>query len=114
MEDCVFCRIVEKEVPADIVHESENVLGFRDTNPQAPTHILLIPREHVPSVRELGEQHAGWVIELTEVAAQLAKAEGIDDGGWRLVTNVGADAGQTVHHLHVHLLGGRQMRWPPG
>jgi histidine triad (HIT) family protein len=114
VEGCVFCRIVDREAPADIVHESDGVLAFRDANPQAPTHILLIPKEHVPSVREIGEEHAAWLVELTEAAGHVARAEGIDDGGWRLVTNVGPDAGQTVHHLHVHLLGGRQMRWPPG
>ena len=114
MDPCVFCKIVDREVPADIVHESDTVLAFRDTNPQAPTHILLIPKEHVPSIREIGQEHARWLVELTNAAAHLAKAEGIDEGGWRLVTNVGPDAGQTVHHLHVHLLGGRQMRWPPG
>jgi histidine triad (HIT) family protein len=111
---CIFCSIVDKEIPADIVHASDDVLAFRDTNPQAPTHILLIPKEHVPSVRELGEGHAAMLAELVRAAAHLAKAEGIDDEGWRLVTNVGAGAGQTVHHLHFHLLGGRQMRWPPG
>ena|SRR5947208_1093560 len=114
MDPCGFCKIVDREAPADIVHESDAVLAFRDTNPQAPTHILLIPKEHVPSIREIGQEHAGWLVELTNAAANLAKAEGIDEGGWRLVTNVGPDAGQTVHHLHVHLLGGRQMRWPPG
>ena len=114
MEPCIFCKIADREIPADVVHDSDNVLAFRDTNPQAPTHILLIPKEHVPSVREVGKDHAGWLVELIRAAAHLAKAEGIDEGGWRLVTNVGPDAGQTVHHLHVHLLGGRQMRWPPG
>jgi histidine triad (HIT) family protein len=111
---CVFCKIVDREAPADIVHDSDNVLAFRDANPQAPTHILLIPKEHVPSVRELRSEHAGLLVELVRAAAHLAKAEGIDQSGWRLVTNVGADAGQTVGHLHVHLLGGRQMGWPPG
>ena len=114
MEPRVFCKIVDREAPADIVHESDTVLAFRDTNPQAPTHILLIPKEHVPSVREIGKEHAATLVELTRAAAHLAKAEGIDQTGWRLVANVGRDAGQTVHHLHVHLLGGRQMRWPPG
>src|SRR5437588_8524113 len=108
---CIFCKIVEREIAADIVHDSDRVLAFRDTNPQAPVHILLIPKEHVPSVRELGEEHAAAFMELLKAAAHLAKAEGIDRDGWRLVTNVGAAAGQTVFHLHVHLLGGRQMTW---
>src|SRR2546421_7094994 len=111
---CVFCKIVDREAPAEIVHESDAILAFRDTNPQAPTHILLIPKEHLPSVRELTVEHGDTMIELVHVAAHLARAEGIDESGWRLVTNVGADAGQTVHHLHVHLLGGRRMGWPPG
>src|SRR5438105_4181434 len=114
MDPCVFCKIVDREVPADIVHESDTVLAFRDTNPQAPTHILLIPKEHVASARELTDEHAGMLVDLVRTAAHLAKAEGIDEEGWRLVTNVGRGAGQTVFHLHVHLIGGRPMRWPPG
>jgi histidine triad (HIT) family protein len=114
VQPCPFCRIVDREVPADIVHESDHVLAFRDTNPQAPTHILLIPKEHVPSVREITDEHAKWLVELMRTAAHLAKAEGVDQSGWRIVANVGPDAGQTVHHLHVHLLGGRPMGWPPG
>jgi histidine triad (HIT) family protein len=112
--DCIFCAIVDRDIPADVVNESEHVLAFRDTNPQAPTHILLIPKEHVPSVRELGEQHAAVLSELMRAAGELAASEGIDEDGWRVVTNVGNAAGQTVGHLHFHLLGGRQMRWPPG
>ncbi|MFN2545482.1 MAG: HIT domain-containing protein, partial [Actinomycetota bacterium] len=94
--------------------ETEHVLAFRDTNPQAPTHILLIPKEHVVSAREIRAEHADLLAELVQAASHLAKAEGIDEDGWRLVTNVGPAAGQTVYHLHVHLIGGRQMRWPPG
>ena len=114
MQPCPFCKIVDREAPADIVHESDQILAFRDTNPQAPTHILLIPKEHVPSVREITDKHAKWLVELMRTAAHLAKAEGVDQSGWRIVANVGPDAGQTVHHLHVHLLGGRPMGWPPG
>lgn len=114
MQPCIFCKIVDREAPAEVVHDSDAVLAFRDTNPQAPTHILLIPKEHVASVRELRKEHAGMLLELMSTAAHLAKAEGVDDAGWRIVANVGHDAGQTVHHLHVHLLGGRQMHWPPG
>jgi histidine triad (HIT) family protein len=114
VQPCPFCKIVDRESPADIVHESDQILAFRDTNPQAPTHILLIPKEHVPSVREIRDEHAKWLVELMRTAAHLAKAEGVDQTGWRIVANVGPDAGQTVHHLHVHLLGGRPMGWPPG
>ena len=112
--ECIFCRIAAHEIPSEIVHESEDVVAFRDTNPQAPTHILLIPKDHVPSMRELGDKHGDMLGELFASAAHLARAEGIDDTGWRIVANVGPDAGQSVDHLHFHLLGGRSMRWPPG
>jgi histidine triad (HIT) family protein len=114
MAQCIFCRIAKGEMESDVVHASDNVVAFRDLNPQAPVHILLIPREHVPSVRELTASHGGLLTEMVAVAARLAREEGVDDGGWRLVTNVGADAGQSVPHLHFHLLGGRRMAWPPG
>jgi histidine triad (HIT) family protein len=114
MDECLFCRIAKGEVDADLVHSSEQVLAFRDINPQAPVHLLLIPREHIESVKALRERHGKVLAELFQAAAHLAKANGIDRSGWRVVTNVGSGAGQTVHHLHFHLLGGRQMRWPPG
>jgi histidine triad (HIT) family protein len=114
MTDCLFCRIASGEVPADVVHRTEDVMAFRDVNPQAPTHILLIPVAHVESARAVQDTHAKLLVELFTAAQHLAKSEGIDEGGWRLVTNVGDDAGQTVHHLHLHLLGGRPMAWPPG
>ena len=114
MQDCLFCRITAGEQKADVVHETEGVVAFRDINPQAPTHILLIPKEHLESVRELRERHGELLAELFAAASHLARAEGIDESGWRLVTNIGADAGQTVPHLHFHLLGGRRMGWPPG
>jgi histidine triad (HIT) family protein len=110
----VFCRIVSGEEPADIVHVGDTVLAFRDGNPQAPTHLLLIPKEHVTDVRELEDRHAGMLADLFQAASHLAKAEGVEGTGWRLVTNVGRDAGQSVFHLHIHLLGGRPMSWPPG
>ena len=112
--DCLFCKIASGEQPADVVHRTENVVAFRDINPQAPTHVLLIPVEHVDSAAALREQHTDALLEIFRAAEHLAKAEGVDQGGWRLVTNVGPDAGQSVHHLHFHLLGGRQMSWPPG
>ncbi len=110
---CIFCRIAAHEIPADIVRESDRVIAFRDMNPQAPTHILLVPKEHVGSVAEIADEHADTLSDIMQAATQLARAEGIESG-WRLVTNVGADAGQTVFHLHFHLLGGRVMQWPPG
>lgn len=111
---CLFCRIAAREIPADIVRESDGVVAFRDVNPQAPTHILLIPKEHVASVAELGDHHGDVLADIMQAASQLARAEGIAESGWRLVANVGPDAGQAVFHLHFHLLGGRQMGWPPG
>ncbi|MGH2740359.1 MAG: histidine triad nucleotide-binding protein [Actinomycetota bacterium] len=114
MEECLFCQIVHKEQEADIVHASDDVVAFRDINPKAPTHILIIPKDHIESARSIKEKHGGVVAEMFQVAEHLAKAEGIDRTGWRVVTNVGPHAGQTVHHLHFHLLGGRPMSWPPG
>jgi histidine triad (HIT) family protein len=114
VEDCLFCRIASKEIEADVVHASDDVVAFRDINPQAPTHILIIPKGHVESARALRDRHGEMLAEILQVAAHLAKADGIDRSGWRLVTNVGPDAGQSVHHLHFHLLGGRPMAWPPG
>jgi histidine triad (HIT) family protein len=112
--DCPFCKIAAGEVQADVVHRTESVVAFRDTNPQAPTHILIIPVEHIESALAVREQHADLLVEILSAAQHLAQTEELDERGWRLVTNVGPDAGQTVHHLHVHLLGGRQMAWPPG
>jgi histidine triad (HIT) family protein len=111
---CIFCQMVRGEIQADVVHSSDRVLAFRDINPQAPVHILLIPKEHVASVRELRERHSPMLADLFAAAAHLARAEGVDRTGWRLVANVGPHAGQAVPHLHFHLLGGRQMSWPPG
>jgi histidine triad (HIT) family protein len=111
---CIFCRIAAREVPSEILHESDRVVAFRDTNPQAPVHILLIPKEHIGSIAEVEEGHGALLAELARTATHLANAEGIAESGWRLVTNVGSGAGQSVFHLHVHLLGGRQLGWPPG
>ena len=111
---CIFCRIASREVPSEVMHESDTVFAFRDTNPQAPVHILLITKEHIASAAELRDRHGGVLADLKQAAAHLADAEGISEGGWRLVTNVGPDTGQSVFHLHFHLLGGREMTWPPG
>ena len=111
---CLFCRVVAREAPADILHETETVLAFRDIRPGAPVHILLIPKEHMTDLRELEDRHEGMVLDLMQAATHLAKAEKVDETGWRLVANVGPDAGQSVFHLHFHLLGGRHMGWPPG
>ncbi len=113
MANCLFCDVAASSVDADVVAESDNVLAFRDINPQAPTHVLLIPRSHtVDSAADLTEEHGELLGELFSLAARVARDEELS--GWRLVTNVGAEAGQSVHHLHVHLLGGRSLGWPPG
>lgn len=114
MQDCLFCRVASGEQQADVVHTSDNVVAFRDVNPQAPVHVLIIPKEHIESARTLKDKHGDILAEIFTTAAHLAKANEIDGTGWRLVTNVGSHAGQSVHHLHFHLLGGRQMKWPPG
>ncbi|MFY9586018.1 MAG: histidine triad nucleotide-binding protein [Actinomycetota bacterium] len=114
MSVCLFCKIVAGEIPADVVLDRGNVLAFRDVNPQAPTHILLIPKNHVRDVSELDAPSGPLLAELIATANELARSEGIAESGYRLVANVGPDAGQTVFHLHVHLLGGRAMAWPPG
>lgn len=112
---CLFCRIAAKEVPARIVFENERVVAFEDIAPQAPTHVLLIPREHVASsALDVTPASHALVGELVEVAARLARERGFADDGFRLVFNTNAGAGQSVFHLHLHLLGGRTFRWPPG
>jgi histidine triad (HIT) family protein len=111
---CIFCKIAAREIPADIVRESDRLIAFRDTDPKAPTHILIIPKEHIRSIAEIEEGHGNMLADVAQAATHLAHAEGIDESGWRLVTNVGPDAGQSVFHLHFHLLGGRPMAWPPG
>ena len=114
MSDCLFCRIVAGGIPATVVHDDDLVLAFRDIAPKAPTHILVIPREHVASAADLTDAHGPMLGRLFAVAAQLARDEGVADAGYRLVSNVGDDGGQSVHHLHVHLMGGRAFSWPPG
>ena len=111
---CIFCRIAAREVPSEIVHESDRIVAFRDTDPKAPTHILLIPKEHIASITDVTDDRAAMLADIAQAATHLARTEGIDQTGWRLVTNVGPDAGQSVFHLHFHLLGGRKMTWPPG
>ena len=112
MPDCLFCRIVRKEIPATIVAETEHCVAFRDINPQAPTHIVIIPREHVASLNEATD--AELVGRLSLLAADVARREGIAESGYRTVVNTNRDAGQTVFHVHLHLLGGRPLGWPPG
>jgi histidine triad (HIT) family protein len=110
--DCLFCRIVRKEIPAKIVSENEDCVAFSDINPQAPVHILVIPREHIPSLNETND--ARIIGQMHLMAAQLAKSEDLATRGYRTVINTNAEAGQTVFHIHLHLLGGRRRKWPPG
>jgi histidine triad (HIT) family protein len=112
--DCLFCKISAGSIPADRIHEDDLVVAFRDIAPRAPTHILLIPRRHIASAAELTEDDGPLLGRLFGVAADLARSQGIADGGYRLVSNVGRWGGQAVDHLHVHLMGGRAFRWPPG
>ncbi len=110
----IFTKIINREIPADIVYETENVLAFRDINPQAPTHILIIPKIEIPTVMDLKPEHSGIVSELFTVANKIAVQEKISEEGFRIVINCGPKGGQEVYHLHLHLLGGRQMTWPAG
>ena len=112
--DCLFCKIVNGDIPADIVYEDKSLVAFRDVNPQAPTHILLIPRRHIATMNELDDSDAALAGELFVAAARIAADEGLADAGYRVVMNCNEAAGQSVFHIHLHLLGGRQMTWPPG
>ncbi len=114
MSACLFCKIVQRTIPSVIVHEDEHALAFQDIHPQAPVHILVIPKRHVQSVQELESGDGALLGHLLQTCVKLAKQKGIGESGYRIVTNTGAQAGQTVFHLHFHLLGGRPMTWPPG
>ncbi|MFN3306103.1 MAG: histidine triad nucleotide-binding protein [Candidatus Kapaibacteriota bacterium] len=114
MADTIFSKIIRKEIPADIVYEDNDVLAFKDIAPQAPVHILIIPKKEIPTVNEIEEGDATLIGKLFLVAKQLATKFGISESGYRLVINCNKDAGQAVYHLHLHLLGGRKFSWPPG
>jgi histidine triad (HIT) family protein len=111
---CLFCRIVAGEIPASKVHEDERLVAFNDINPQAPMHVLIVPRAHVATLNDLSAEHDALVGEMVRLSAQLAKARWYDVRGYRTVFNCNADAGQTVFHLHLHVIGGRHLGWPPG
>ena len=112
--DCLFCKIIAGEIPCAKVYEDEFVFAFRDINPQAPVHVLVIPRRHIESADALAAADAATVMAMFAAAQRVARALGVAESGYRLVTNIGADAGQSVQHLHLHLLGGRSLQWPPG
>lgn len=115
MGDTIFSKIISKEIPADIVYESDNILAFRDINPQAPVHVLIIPKIELATVKEFkGSEHAHLMGEMMDAANKIAKDENIDEKGFRLVFNCGREGGQEVYHIHMHLIGGRRMIWPPG
>ena len=114
MSDCLFCKILDGDIPCDRVYENDQVIAFRDVNPQAPTHILVIPREHISTVNDLTAEDKSIVAEMMLAAQAIAKQEGIEESGYRLVMNCNEGAGQTVFHIHLHILGGRRMNWPPG
>ncbi len=114
MSECIFCKIAKGEIPAEMVYENDQVLAFRDLNPQAPVHILVIPRRHIATLNDLDEGDADLMGRLYLAAKRIAADEGIAESGYRTVINCNAGAGQTVFHVHLHLLGGRPMGWPPG
>ena len=114
MADCLFCKMVSGEITPDTVHEDDDILAFKDINPQAPLHVLIIPKAHITTVNELSDANAATVGRLFLAAKRIAADNGLAGPGYRLVMNCNADAGQTVFHIHLHLLGGRPMTWPPG
>ena len=114
MDECIFCKIVNKEIPSDIVYEDQSILAFNDINPQAPTHILLIPKEHFASLNAIPEKKKEILSSLLLKTRQIAEEKGIAQSGYRIVLNTERDSGQEVFHIHFHLLGGRRMSWPPG
>ncbi len=113
-EDCIFCRIAGGEIPAKVVRQDVDFIAFRDIDPKAPVHVLVIPRRHIGSVNELSAQDVDLAGRLLLAGQAVAHAEGLEEAGYRLVLNTGSDGGQSVHHLHLHVLGGRHMAWPPG
>ncbi len=114
MSDCIFCKIANGEIPSNKAYEDDKVLAFYDLDPQAPKHVLIIPKEHISSANEINEDNVSIVAHIFVTAAKIAKEIGIAEDGYRIVNNCGKDGGQSVGHLHFHLLGGRSMAWPPG
>jgi histidine triad (HIT) family protein len=113
-DSCLFCRIVSRDIPADIVYETDTVIAFRDIGPQAPVHILVIPKRHIPSLAQAGTEDGRVLGEVLLGVREVSEREGLAEAGFRTVLNTGDDGGQTVHHLHAHVLGGRPLSWPPG
>jgi len=113
-DDCLFCKIADKKIQTEIVYEDEEVLGFKDVNPQAPVHFLFIPKRHIPTLNDITEEDAALLGRMLHIIKEVAAKENISEEGYRVVANCNKNAGQEVFHLHVHLLGGRKFRWPPG
>lgn len=114
MKDCLFCKMVSREIKPDMVLETPSLIAFRDIHPQAPTHVLVVPRKHISTLNEVATPDAALVAEMLFASQKIAKQEGIAESGYRLVMNCNADGGQTVFHIHMHVLGGRRISWPPG
>ncbi len=114
MEECIFCKIVNKEIPAKVVYEDDRILAFDDINPQAPVHVLLIPKEHYTSLNDIPEERKDLLGHILFKARQVAQEKGVKESGYRIVLNTARDSGQDVFHIHFHVLGGRRMTWPPG
>lgn len=114
MTDCLFCKMIAGQIQPKVVYEDADVLAFRDINPQAPTHVLVVPKRHIPTLNDLGPEHAELVGKLYLAAQRIAQQEGIAERGYRTLMNCNEEAGQSVFHIHLHLLGGRPMHWPPG
>ncbi len=112
--DCLFCKIARREIDAQVVYENDDVLAFRDINPQAPVHVLVIPKQHVATANDIRAEHGGMLAAMFTAAARVARDHDVADEGYRLVMNCQEGAGQSVFHVHLHLLGGRRMKWPPG
>jgi len=113
MSSCLFCRIISGEAPAQKVYEDDQVFAFKDIRPQAPVHLLVCPRQHIPTLNNVQPEHSALLVHIFDVARQLAEQSGIHEKGYRTVFNVNAGAGQTIYHLHLHVIGGRQLSWPP-
>jgi len=114
MVDCIFCKIANGKIPSDKVYENENVYAFRDLDPVAPTHVLIVPKEHIKSLDEMEDANQSLLGEMMLTAKKIAKSEGLSEAGYRVVNNIGKAGGQSVDHFHLHVVGGRNMQWPPG
>ena len=114
MGECIFCKIAKKDIPAEVVYEDDSVMAFRDINPQAPVHVLIIPKKHIETLMDIVPEDAGTIGSIYMAAKKIAEKEGVSKSGFRLVQNCNADAGQEVFHIHFHMLGGRKLSWPPG